>query len=134
MGLRVLERDSTAAKFGFEERTAGIAGAIQRPINGHWLYGLAFSFEKSTIDIEDLAENDGDRLQGALVFKGLSGGTSIETSLGGGTAGYEASCHVDLPMDGTRAIGDQDITFYSGHLRLIHTIFRGGHYCNPVRD
>jgi uncharacterized protein with beta-barrel porin domain len=134
LGGSGLHQDKTFSNIGFNRSAFNIAGGLQKAINENWHLGFALGYERSWLNANGIAENDGNQAQGGLMLKGRFGDTTISASLSGGHSWYETKRFINLPSPGVTAKGDPQASFVSPHLRLAHAFEQGAWYLRPLVD
>jgi outer membrane autotransporter protein len=107
---------------------------LQKAIGENWHIGAAAGYEKSWLDVRNLASSEGDQVQGGAVLKGRYGGTTFSAAVSGGHGWYDAKRFVNLAGPAVTAKSEPEVNFVSGHLRLAHDFEGPAWYVRPILD
>jgi uncharacterized protein YhjY with autotransporter beta-barrel domain len=130
------DQEQTAENMGFARRSVNLSTGAQRAFgDGSWHGGFGWSYEYSTLDVEQNATTSGDQVQVGAIVKKEYGATSLAADLSAGYGGYDTNRYVNLPGPGVTATSSQDVGFVSGHLRLARAYEQGvSWYLKPLID
>jgi hypothetical protein len=134
LSTRRLDRDRTSENSDFDEWAVNLSGGMQTAIGGRWHAGFALSYERSSLDNDNGAVSDGDKIQAGAIIKGRDGATTYSAAVSGGYGWYETQRNIDFLPTPDRADGDQEIGFASVHARLAHVLEKGNWYMRPQID
>ncbi|MEQ8652437.1 MAG: hypothetical protein RIC87_08240 [Kiloniellales bacterium] len=114
-------RDDEGLSSGYDETVFSLSLGAQGQIAEGWFLGGAFGYERSSLS-SDMTSGDGDRFQGGLVGKYLTGPATLSASVSGGVSSYRLTRDVTTASGPARAEGKPTTSWIGAHARAAYAL------------